>query len=96
MYETLTLLGAFTLLYSIVATRVEHVLTTLSSIKIQQRLHFYLAKDLTQGAHARELDEEIETVRMPLGEAVRLATTGAVVHTPSITAILLAAQRVGA
>lgn len=73
------------------AGRVEHVLTSLLSIKVQQRLHFHVARDLTPGPHARDADEDIETLRVPLAEAVRLARSGAIVHTPSVTALLLAA-----
>jgi ADP-ribose pyrophosphatase len=71
------------------AARVTPLLTSLASIKVQQRLHFHVAEGLTEGAHAREPDELIETLRMPLAEAVERAATGAVLHTPSVTAILL-------
>ena len=75
----------------LVAGCVEHVLSTLATIKIQQRLHFHVARDLVQGEHAREADEDIEIVRLPLAEAVRRARAGDVLHTPSVTALLLAA-----
>jgi len=74
----------------IVATDVTHVLTTLLSIKIQQRLHFHVARGLTQGVASPDADEEIETARMPLDEAVARAMRGEIVHGPSVTAVLLA------
>lgn len=73
----------------LVAGRVEHRLTTLLSIKIQQRLHFHVARDLREGAAAPDDDEEIELVRMPVAEAVERARRGEILHTPSVTALLL-------
>jgi ADP-ribose pyrophosphatase len=75
----------------LVAASVTHVLTTLLSIKIQQRLHFHVATGLAQGPPAPDVDEQIETVRMPLQEAVVRAKRGEVRHGPSVTALLLAA-----
>ena len=75
-----------------VAATVTHQLTTLLSIKVQQRLHFHVARGLTQGAAAPDDDEQIETVRMPLDEAVARAMTGEVRHGPSVTALLLASR----
>ncbi len=71
---------------------VRHALTTLLSIKVQQRLHYFVARGLTEGPTARELDEEIDLLRVPLAEAVALATSGAMLHGPSVTAVLLAAR----
>lgn len=76
----------------IIAGKVTHVLTTLLSIKIQQRLHFHVATELSEGTAAPEADEQIEVVRMPLAEAVARARRGDVVHGPSVTALLLAAS----
>lgn len=77
----------------LVAGRVTHVLTTLLSIKIQQRLHFHVATELTAGTAAPELDEEIEILRLPLSDALDWALRGEVLHTPSVTALLLCRDR---
>ena len=76
----------------LVAENVTHVLTTLLSIKIQQRMHFHVATGLAQGAADLDDDEQIETVRLPLSEAVERALRGEVRHGPSVTALLLAAR----
>jgi len=77
----------------LVAGRVTHVLTTLLSIKIQQRLHFHAATELTEGTATPEADEQIELVRLPLAEAVEKAVRGEILHTPSVTALLLCRDR---
>ncbi len=75
------------------SARVTPLLSCLMAIKFQQRMHFYLAEDLTDGAPDRDADEEIETVRMPLAEAVAKALAGDVLHGPSVTALLLVERR---
>lgn len=78
----------------LVAGRVTHVLTTLLSIKIQQRLHFHVATELTAGTATPDADEQIEVVRLPLTEAVEKALRGEILHTPSVTALLLCRDRI--
>ena len=78
----------------LVARDVTHLLTFIPQVKVQQSLHVFLATGLRQRKHARDADEDIEVVRMPLEKAARLALTGRVKHGPSIVAILAAREHV--
>lgn len=53
-------------------------------------IHVYLATDLTAGKAHPDSDEFINTVKMPLTEAVDLVLKGQIYDAKSITAILLA------
>jgi ADP-ribose pyrophosphatase len=79
----------------LVAGTVTPLTHTFLSVKIQQELHFHVATELSEGTPSPEADEEIETVRMPLEEAVAAALRGEVRHGPSVTALLLAARHAG-
>lgn len=79
----------------LVAARIEPLTQCLSSAKIHQEWHFALAGDLVEGPHARELDERIELVRLPLSEAVERALGGWVRHGPTMVALLAAHARLG-
>jgi ADP-ribose pyrophosphatase len=74
----------------LVARRVTHLVTCFSSIKVQQRVHMYLAEGLREGVQELDDDEEIETVRLPLDTAIRRARRGWMVHGPSILALYAA------
>jgi ADP-ribose pyrophosphatase len=52
--------------------------------------YLFLARGLTHVPHEREEGEIIETIRMPLTEAVRLVLAGEITHGSSCTAILKA------
>lgn len=52
-------------------------------------IHIYLAKDLTAGKAHPDSDEFINTVKMPLADAVDLVLKGEIYDAKSITAILL-------
>ncbi len=78
----------------LVARRVTPVLDCLVSIKVQQPMHVFVATGLRQGPPAREADEEIECVRLPLDAAVRRALAGWMRHGPSILALLAAREHV--
>ena len=53
-------------------------------------IHLFLGTGLSQGAPEPEHYEEIETVRMPIGEAVRLAVAGEIRDGKTIAALLRA------
>lgn len=74
------------------AARLTPLLSCLLSTKVQQRLHYFRAEELTPGEHARDPDEEIEVVRMPVEEALRRVRAGEVLHGPTVTALLLLAD----
>lgn len=76
------------------ARRMTRLVTCFSSIKVQQRVHLYLAEGLTAGPQQLDHDEEIELVRVPLDDAVRRARRGWMVHGPSILALYAAAEHV--
>lgn len=77
----------------ITARRMTRLRTFIPSIKIQQSVHAFVAQGLTQGPPALEDDEEIETIRIPLDDAIRRAQRGWMVHAPSMLALFLARER---
>ena len=74
------------------AGKLTPLVSFIAAVKLQQPLHTFLAQDLTQDAHAREIDEDINAVRMPLAEALRRAFGGEITNAPTIIA-LAAAER---
>ena len=76
------------------AKRMTRLITCFSSIKVQQRVHLYLAEGLTAGEQELDHDEEIVLVRLPFDEALRRARRGWMVHGPSILALYAAAEHV--
>lgn len=59
-----------------------------------EKIHLYLATGLSQHPANPEAYEEIETVRLPLDEAVRLAAAGAISDAKTVTALFRAVGRV--
>jgi ADP-ribose pyrophosphatase len=55
-------------------------------------IHLFLARDLNEDALRGDADEEIEIVRMPLEEAVRLVDMGEIQDGKTIIGLLLAAR----
>ena len=53
-------------------------------------IHLFLASGLAQGRSSPEQYEDIETVRLPLEEALRMAGTGGIVDGKTIVALLRA------
>jgi ADP-ribose pyrophosphatase len=53
-------------------------------------IHLFLATGLSQGEAKPEQYEEIETVRLPIGEALRRAASGEIMDGKTITALLRA------
>lgn len=58
-----------------------------------EAIHLYLATDLAQGEADPEHYEEIETVRMPLDEAIAMATDGRIRDSKTIIALFRAKAR---
>jgi ADP-ribose pyrophosphatase len=56
-----------------------------------ERIHLFLATELTEGAQSRDQDEFMEVVRMPLSEALALIRDGEIVDAKSICTLLYAA-----
>lgn len=76
----------------LVAKKMTRLVTCFSSIKVQQRVHLFVAEDLREGPQQLDHDEEIATIRVPLGDAVRRARRGWMVHGPSILALYAAQE----
>lgn len=58
-----------------------------------EAIHLYLATGLSQGEAAPEAYEDIECVRLPLEEALAMATDGRISDAKTITALFRAAGR---
>ena len=58
-----------------------------------ERIHLYLATGLTQGEDDPEQYEEIEKVRLPLPEALRMAAAGGIDDGKTIAALFRASAR---
>jgi ADP-ribose pyrophosphatase len=72
------------------ARRLTPLLVCFSSIKVQQRVHLFVAEGLREGPQQLDDDEEIETFRVPLGVALARARRGWMLHGPSILALYAA------
>lgn len=57
-----------------------------------ERIHLFLAEDLSAGVTAYDPDEFIELLRLPLSEAVEMVRTGRVQDAKTICTLLYAAQ----
>lgn len=58
-----------------------------------EKIHIFLARDLTPVPHDREPDEVIEVVTMPMAEAVRKIESGEIVDGKTICALMMASRR---
>ena len=56
-----------------------------------EKIHIFLAEDLTEGTISRDVDEFIELVRLPLSAAMRMVETGEISDAKTLCAILHAA-----
>ena len=61
-----------------------------------EKIWFYLARDLTPSRQALEDDEILTVERVPLREAVEQALDGRLLDCKSIGCVLRAARRIGA
>jgi ADP-ribose pyrophosphatase len=60
----------------------------------EERLHVYLATDLTPSSQALDHDELVEVVYLPFAEAAQMAESGEIEDSKTIIALLLAVKRV--
>ena len=56
-----------------------------------ERIHLFLATELTAGEHAREPDEFIEVTPRPLSEVLKLIRSGAISDAKTVLAVLFVA-----
>lgn len=62
----------------------------------EEKMWVYLATELSQGEQALEDDEIIDVVRLPIGDALEMITSGEIEDAKTIIGLILAAPRVGA
>jgi ADP-ribose pyrophosphatase len=62
----------------------------------EEKMWVFLASDLTQGPQQLEDDENLEVVRLPIGDALEMITSGEIQDAKTIIALMLAGPRVGA
>jgi len=60
----------------------------------EEKLHIYLATDLSPASQSLDPDELIEIVYLPFGKALELVRSGQIEDSKTIIALLLAAERV--
>lgn len=56
---------------------------------MNEKLHLFIAEDLTPGAMAPEADEQLEPVIVPLAEAVAMCLDGRIRDAKTVTSLLL-------
>lgn len=56
---------------------------------MNEKLHLFIAEDLTAGPMRLESDEEIEAITVPLAEAIAMCLDGRIKDAKTITALLL-------
>ena len=56
-----------------------------------EQIHLFLATDLSEGAHRRDVDEFIEVVQMPLSQALEKVRSGEIQDAKSVCTLLYAA-----
>jgi ADP-ribose pyrophosphatase len=62
----------------------------------EEKMWVYLATDLTEGKQLLDDDEILEIVRLPIGDALEMITSGEIQDAKTIIGLMLAAPRVGA
>lgn len=77
------------------AGRITHLTTIYTTPGFtDERIHLYLATDLTPGRSAHDVDEFIELLRLPLSAALEMVRTGEVQDAKTICTLLFAARYV--
>ena len=61
----------------------------------EEKMWVYLATELSEGEQALEEDEILDVVRLPIGEALEMITSGEIEDAKTIIGLMLAAPRVG-
>jgi ADP-ribose pyrophosphatase len=62
---------------------------------LEEKMWIYLATELSEGEQALEDDEIIDVVRLPIGDALEMITSGEIEDAKTIIGLMLAAPRVG-
>ena len=62
---------------------------------LEEKMWVYLATGLTEGRPNPDEDEVLDIVRMPIGEALEMITSGEIQDAKTIIGLMLAAPRVG-
>ena len=63
---------------------------------LEEKMWVYLATGLTEGRPNPDEDEVLDVVRLPIGEALEMITSGEIQDAKTIIGLILAAPRVGA
>jgi ADP-ribose diphosphatase len=63
---------------------------------LEEKMWVYLATGLTEGKPQPDEDEVLDVVRMPIGDALEMITSGEIQDAKTIIGLILAAPRVGA
>jgi ADP-ribose pyrophosphatase len=61
----------------------------------EEKMWIYLATELSEGKQLLDDDEILDIVRMPIGEALEMISSGEIQDAKTIIALMLAAPRVG-
>ena len=76
------------------AARMERMAAILSTPGFtDEKIHIFLARDLTPVPHDREPDEVIEVFTMPLASAIRKIESGEIVDGKTICALMMASRK---
>ena len=62
---------------------------------LEEKMWVYLATGLTQGKPQPDEDEVLDVVRLPIGDALEMITSGEIQDAKTIIGLILAAPRVG-
>ena len=63
---------------------------------LEEKMWVYLATGLTEGKPQPDEDEVLDVVRLPIGDALEMITSGEIQDAKTIIGLILAAPRVGA
>jgi ADP-ribose pyrophosphatase len=63
---------------------------------LEEKMWVYLATGLTEGKPQPDEDEVLDVVRLPIGDALEMITSGEIQDAKTIIGLMLAAPRVGA
>jgi ADP-ribose pyrophosphatase len=63
---------------------------------LEEKMWVYLATELSEGKQKLDDDELIDIVRLPIGDALEMITSGEIQDAKTIIGLILAAPRVGA
>jgi ADP-ribose pyrophosphatase len=62
---------------------------------LEEKMWVYLATGLTEGKPQPDEDEQLEIVRLPIGDVLEMITSGEIQDSKTIIGLMLAAPRVG-